>query len=488
MPTIKDYSLYLVISREYAMGRAILDIAAQAIAGGIDILQMREKDMERGELVDLGKSFASLCREKGVTFIVNDDPLLAKEVDADGVHVGQEDLERCPLNRIRDIIGRDKIIGVSTHSMEQFEKANGTDADYISFGPIFPTKTKNYHIGTGQIRNVLEIAKVPVVFIGGININNLDIILKDGARNVGLIRDIMQANDVEAKTKAFKNKLKSRPFLTYAVRTGCQGGDDMKDVLEIGGQKIANRLFVGTGKYSSYSVMKQVLESANVDVATVALRRVDVDSPSENILEYLPKRCHLMVNTSGARDADEAVRIARLARAGGANNWIKIEVINDNKYLLPDNLETLKATEILVKEGFVVFPYMSPDLSMAKRLAQAGAAAVMPLGSPIGTNRGMKTRELVRIMVEEVPAPIIVDAGLGKPSDACECMEMGCAAVLVNTAIAIAEDPVNMARAFSDAVKAGRLAYLSGLPSQNKYAGASSPLTGFLRKAGESVK
>lgn len=262
----------------------------------------------------------------------------------------------------------------------------------------------------------------------------------------------------------------------------------MEDILKIGGESISNRLFIGTGKYSSYSIMKQVLEAANVDVATVALRRVDTDSPSENILEYLPKNCHLMVNTSGARNADEAVRIARLAKAGGANNWIKIEVINDNKYLLPDNLETLKATEILVKEGFVVFPYMSPDLSMAKRLAQAGAAAVMPLGSPIGTNRGIKTKELVRIMAEEVDAPIIVDAGLGKPSDACECMEMGCAAVLVNTAIAIAEDPINMAKAFSDAVKAGRLAYLAGIASQNKYASASSPLTGFLRKDNESAK
>lgn len=256
----------------------------------------------------------------------------------------------------------------------------------------------------------------------------------------------------------------------------------MEDALEIGGKKIQNRLFIGTGKFSSNIVMKNVLEAAKADVATVALRRVDFDSPAENILVYLPKNCHLMINTSGARNADEAVRIAHLARAGGANNWIKIEVINDNKYLLPDNIETLKAAELLVKEGFVVFPYMSPDLSMAKRLRDAGAAAIMPLGSPIGTNRGVKTRELVRIMVEEVDRPIIVDAGLGSPSDACECMELGCAAVLVNTAIAIAEDPVNMACAFGEAVRAGRLAYLAGLPSQRKYASASSPLTGFLRK------
>ncbi len=250
----------------------------------------------------------------------------------------------------------------------------------------------------------------------------------------------------------------------------------------IAGKEIRNRLFVGTGKFSGYSVMKRVLEESGADVVTVALRRVDGASKTENILDYIPKHCIIMTNTSGARTAEEAVRIARLARASGAGDWIKIEVIQDNKYLLPDNLETLKATEILTKEGFIVLPYMSPDLSMARRLADAGAAAVMPLGSPIGSNRGIKTRELVKIMVDELKAPVIVDAGLGSPSSACECMELGCAAVLVNTAIAVAEDPANMAKAFSEAVKAGRLAYLSGIPPKNKYASASSPLTGFLRK------
>ena len=227
--------------------------------------------------------------------------------------------------------------------------------------------------------------------------------------------------------------------------------------------------------------MKKALEAAQPDIVTVALRRVDTGSKSENILEYVPKSCILMTNTSGARNADEAVRIARLAKASGGGNWIKIEVVQDNKYLLPDNLETLKAVEILAKDGFIVLPYMSPDLSMARRMADAGAAAVMPLGSPIGSNRGVKTRELVNILIREIKVPVIVDAGLGSPSDACECMEMGCAAVLVNTAIAIAADPVNMARAFKDAVDAGRRAYLAGLPADGTEASASSPLTGFLR-------
>lgn len=256
----------------------------------------------------------------------------------------------------------------------------------------------------------------------------------------------------------------------------------MEDSLKIAGKKLNNRLFIGTGKFSSYSIMKQALVEAKAQVSTVALRRVDPGSKTENIMDYIPQGCQVMINTSGARDADEAVRIARLAKAAGAGNWIKIEVIRDNKYLLPDNIETLKVVEVLAKEGFVVFPYMSPDLSMARRMVDAGASAIMPLGSPIGSNRGIKTRELIVILVSEIKVPIIVDAGLGKPSEACECMELGCAAVLVNTAIAVSENPVSMAKAFSQAVCAGRLAYLSGIPLAGKFASASSPLTGFLRE------
>ena len=255
----------------------------------------------------------------------------------------------------------------------------------------------------------------------------------------------------------------------------------MEDLLALGGRSIQSRLLIGTGKFSSYPLMQKALEAAQPDIVTVALRRVDIGSKSDNILEYIPKSCLLMANTSGARNADEAVRIARLAKASGNGNWIKIEVVQDNKYLLPDNLETLRAVETLVKEGFIVLPYMSPDLSMARRMADAGAAAVMPLGSPIGSNRGVKTRELVEILVREIKIPVIVDAGLGSPSDACECMEMGCAAVLVNTAIAIAHDPVALARAFKEAVSAGRTAYLAGLAPLGSEASASSPLTGFLR-------
>ena len=255
----------------------------------------------------------------------------------------------------------------------------------------------------------------------------------------------------------------------------------MSDILNIAGKDISNRLFIGTGKFPQKTIIRDVLEAAGTDVVTVALRRVDIGSEDENVLDHVPEKCILMTNTSGARNAEEAVRIARLARASGCGDWIKIEVIPDSKYLLPDNAETLKATEILCKEGFTALPYMNPDLIAGKRLIEAGAAAVMPLGSPIGSNRGFKTEEIVKIMADEIKAPVIVDAGIGRPSDAARCMEMGCAAVLVNTAIATAKDPVNAAMAFSQAVRAGRLAYTSGMSEESEYASASSPLTGFLR-------
>lgn len=254
----------------------------------------------------------------------------------------------------------------------------------------------------------------------------------------------------------------------------------MSDVLEIGGIELRSRLFLGSGKFAANKVIPDVVAASGAQVVTVAVRRVDMASADENILTHIPKDCVLMPNTSGARTAEEAVRIARLARAAGCGNWVKIEVISDNRYLLPDNFETIKATEVLAGEGFVVLPYMSPDLMAAKRLVDAGAAAIMPLGSPIGTNRGLKTKELVRILIEEIPLPIVVDAGIGRPSEAAEAMEMGAAAVLVNTAIATAGDPVAMARAFGMAVEAGRMAHLSSPGAILQYANASSPLTGFL--------
>jgi len=254
------------------------------------------------------------------------------------------------------------------------------------------------------------------------------------------------------------------------------------DTFFLGGKNLSSRLFIGTGKYGADSLIPLVCEASGAQVITVALRRVD--SGSRGIMGHIPGHMQLLPNTSGARTAEEAARLARLARAAGCGDWIKIEVISDNRHLLPDGYETAKATELLAKEGFVVLPYMNPDLYVARSLVNAGAAAVMPLGAPIGTNKGLRTKEMIAILIEEIPLPIIVDAGIGKPSHACEAMEMGAAACLVNTAIASAADPVGMAGAFGEAVAAGRKAYLSGLgPEGTGTAIASSPLTGFLGNA-----
>lgn len=253
----------------------------------------------------------------------------------------------------------------------------------------------------------------------------------------------------------------------------------MNDPLIIGGHQFHSRFILGSGKFS-LEMTRAVIENGGVEMATLALRRANAGG-RENILDYIPKGITLLPNTSGARNAEEAVRIARLSRALGCGDFVKVEIIHDSKYLLPDNFETVKATEILAKEGFVVMPYMMPDLAAARALRDAGASAVMPLGAPIGSNKGLLTKDFVKILVEEIDLPIIVDAGIGRPSQACEAMEIGAAAVMANTAIATAGDMSAMALAFKLAIEAGRLAYLSkpGRILENR-GSASSPLTGFL--------
>lgn len=252
------------------------------------------------------------------------------------------------------------------------------------------------------------------------------------------------------------------------------------DQLVIGGKYFDSRFILGSGKYS-LELIKAAVEHAGAQMITLALRRAN-EGGVANILDYIPEGVTLLPNTSGARNADEAVRIAKLSKEVGCGNFVKIEIMRDSKYLLPDNAETIKATEILAKEGFVVMPYMYPDLNVARDLQNAGAAAVMPLAPPIGTNKGLCTKEFIKILIDEIDLPIIVDAGIGCPSQACEAMEMGAAAVMANTAIATAGDIVQMAEAFKLAINAGRQAYLSGLGRvMEKGASASSPLTGFLR-------
>lgn len=254
--------------------------------------------------------------------------------------------------------------------------------------------------------------------------------------------------------------------------------------LVIAGREFRSRLILGTGKFPSPEAMRDALAASGTEMVTVALRRADLSGqkdPFANILEFIdPKRYLLLPNTSGAMNAEEAVRLARLAVAAGLPKWVKLEIHPDPRYLLPDPIETLKAAEVLVKEGFTVLPYINADPVLAKRLQEVGCATVMPLGSPIGSNRGLQTRDQLRIIIEQATVPVVVDAGIGAPSHAAEAMELGADAVLVNTAIAIASDANRMAVAFKQAVEAGRAAFEVGLGSQQPTASATSPLTGFL--------
>ncbi|MEG1946127.1 MAG: thiazole synthase [Lachnospiraceae bacterium] len=253
-----------------------------------------------------------------------------------------------------------------------------------------------------------------------------------------------------------------------------------KDKLILGGHEFESRFILGSGKYN-VALIRAAVEQAGAQIITLAVRRANSNG-SEHILDYIPKEVTLLPNTSGARTAEEAVRIARISRELGCGDFVKVEIMRDSKYLLPDNQETIKAVEILAKEGFVVLPYMYPDLNVARDLMNAGAAAVMPLAAPIGSNKGLVTKEFIQILVDEIELPIIVDAGIGRPSQACEAMEMGAAAIMANTGIATAKNIPVMASAFKKAIEAGREAYLAGLGAVVEHGGsASSPMTGFLR-------
>ncbi len=255
----------------------------------------------------------------------------------------------------------------------------------------------------------------------------------------------------------------------------------MNDQLVIADKSFKSRLLLGTGKFSSPDIMKQAIIASGSEMITTAVRRVKLDDPEDSFIRTInPKEFLFLPNTSGARDASEAVRLAKLARASGVSDWVKLEVTPEPNYLLPDPVETLKAAELLIKDGFKVLPYINADPILAKRLEDVGCVTVMPLAAPIGANRGLQTRELIKIIISQAKVPVVVDAGLGAPSHAAEAMEMGADAVLVNTAIATANDPVKIAAPFKKATEAGREAYLAGLPTESQAASASSPLTGFL--------
>ena len=256
----------------------------------------------------------------------------------------------------------------------------------------------------------------------------------------------------------------------------------MNDPLVIAGRELRSRLITGTGKYPDFETMRRAVEASACELVTVAVRRIDLDDLGDDIVGHLPDSITLLPNTAGCETADEAVRVARLARAGGLPDWIKLEVIPDPRYLLPDPIETLRAAGQLVGEGFTVLPYVMPDPVLQRRLEEVGCAAVMPLAAPIGSGRGLKLRHAIEIMVEQKSVPVVVDAGLGSPSHAAAAMELGADAVLVNTAIALADDPPEMARAFRLGVEAGRAAYLAGLIEAREVGEPSSPVTGLVTR------
>jgi thiazole synthase len=252
------------------------------------------------------------------------------------------------------------------------------------------------------------------------------------------------------------------------------------DPLVIAGREFRSRLLTGTGKYPSREAMRDAVNASGCEIVTVAIRRVELDQLDEAVTDFLPEDMLLLPNTAGCQTAEEAVRVARLARAGGLPDWVKLEVIPDPRYLLPDPVETLRAAEQLVDEGFTVLPYMFPDPVLAQRLEAVGCATVMPLASPIGSGRGLKLAHAIEVIVEQAGVPVVVDAGLGAPSHAAACMELGADAVLVNTAIGLSSDPAAMARAFRLGVEAGRAAYLAGLIEESREARPSSPVTGLV--------
>jgi thiazole synthase len=259
-----------------------------------------------------------------------------------------------------------------------------------------------------------------------------------------------------------------------------KGAQEMDDALTIAGREFRSRVITGTGKYPSLEVMRDAVVASGCELVTVAVRRIDLDEVGETITDWLPEGVDLLPNTAGCQTADEAVRVARLARAGGLPDWIKLEVIPDPRYLLPDGEETLRAATQLVDEGFTVLPYVFPDPVLQRKLEAAGCATVMPLAAPIGSGRGLKLRHAIEIMVEQAQVPVIVDAGLATPSQAAECMELGADGVLVNTAIGLAGNPAEMARAFALGVEAGRAAYLAGVIDESREARPSSPITGLV--------
>ena len=438
-----------------------------ACHAGIRLIQLRMKQADDATFRETALAARRVCNAYDCMLIINDRVEIAREVGADGVHLGKEDMS---VGEARRLLGEGFIIGGTANTIGDIRIHQQQGADYIGLGPYQWTSTKKnlspilglegYQRIMGQLRE--EGIDIPVMAIGGIEWEDVKGLCRAGVYGVAFSGVLVHAEDWGGMVSQLKGEMR--------------GG------LTIAGRTFYSRLFTGTGKFGSSGVMEKSLLASGSELVTVALKRVDVrkKDTSDLLLHLRHPHIHLLPNTSGVRTAREAVFAAELAREALGTNWLKLEIHPDPRWLMPDPIETLLAAEELVKKGFVVLPYIHADPVLCRRLEDVGVAAVMPLGSPIGSNKGLRTSDFLEIIIAQSRVPVVVDAGIGAPSDAARALEMGADAVLVNTAIAASPDPVQMARAFKLAVESGRMAFEARLALPSTEAVASSPLTAFL--------
>jgi len=461
-----------------------LEQVEAACRAGIRWIQLRMKQADDVMFRETALAARQICDAWGCKLIINDRVEIAAEVGAHGVHVGQQDMT---VAEARRLLGTDFIIGGTANTIDDIRRHYREGADYIGLGPFRWTDTKKNLsplLGlAGYQRIMTELRRegidVPVVAIGGVEREDIGALVDAGVYGIAFSGLLMRSKDWAATVRGLEAEVR-------------------RDVLTIADRSFRSRLFTGTGKFGSAGVMEEALLASGSELVTVALKRVDIrkaggtgngdplggaGSPgnADDLLLHLRHpHIHLLPNTSGVRTAKEAVFAAELAREALGTNWLKLEIHPDPRWLMPDPVETLLAAETLVKKGFVVLPYIHADPVLCRRLEEVGVAAVMPLGSPIGSNKGLRTQDFLEIIIAQSSVPVVVDAGIGAPSDAAKALEMGADAVLVNTAIAASPDPVKMARAFKLGVESGRMAYTARLASVSVEAVASSPLTAFL--------
>ncbi len=476
--------------------------AEKACLGGVKWVQLRVKNTPYEQWREIALKTQAVCKRFHAKLIINDNFQLAHEIGADGVHLGKTDPS--PVDA-RALLVDAVIIGGTANTIDDIRNLHKAGVNYIGCGPYRFTKTKEnlspivglegYKALIKQCRE--EGLTLPIIGIGGIQLEDLTLLKEIGLHGVAVSSVINLAENPTEMASRFSTLIS--PLTLRESPLTPKGGIVLGEkntsnqipplgarglvlgLLSIADKTFSSRLFTGTGKFSSAALMEESLLVSGSELVTVALKRVDLKEREDDILGHLNHpQFNLLPNTSGVRNAKEAVFAAQLAREALETNWLKLEIHPDPKYLMPDPIETLKAAEELVKLGFVVMPYIHADPVLCKRLEEVGVAAVMPLGSPIGSNKGLKTIDFLEIIIEQSRVPVVVDAGIGSPSDAAYAMEIGADAVLVNTAIAVSQNPVLMAKAFKLAVEAGRMAFEAKLAQVSNMARASSPLTEFL--------